>query len=149
GWTDMVQIAELNPSDGFVGDEFGTSVAVSGNTIVVGAGNGKAYIFVKPIGGWKNMTETAQLVGSIAGEGFGDLVAIDKATIVVGAPNANVNGNQGQGAAYVFVEPPTGWATTSVPNAKLTASDGSFQDIFGISAAVSGDTIVVGAPFHN
>lgn len=150
GWGNMVQTAELRPSDGFVGDEFGTAVAVSGKTIVVGAGDGKAYIFVKPTGGWKNMTETAQLIDSIAGEGFGaSSVVIDRDTIVVGAPNATINGNQSQGAAYVFVEPPTGWATTSIPDAQLIASDGSFQDIFGISAGVSGDTIVVGGPFHH
>jgi hypothetical protein len=41
GWQSMVETAELTPSDGYVGDEFGTSVAVSGNVIVVGAGNGR------------------------------------------------------------------------------------------------------------
>jgi hypothetical protein len=149
GWQSMVETAELTPSDGNVGDEFGNSVAVSGNVIVVGAGNGRVYVFVKPAGGWKNMTETAQLTDGVGGDGFGDVVAIDKNTIVVGAPGATINGNQGQGALFVFVKPLTGWATTSVFDAELTASDGSFQDLFGISAAVSGDTIVVGAPFHN
>jgi hypothetical protein len=149
GWRNTVQTAELTPSNGYFGDEFGTSVAVSGDAIVVGAGSGKAYVFVKPVGGWKNMTETAQLTDGAGGDGFGSLVAICKDTIVVGAPNAIINGNQSQGAVFVFDEPPTGWATTSVFNAELTASDGSFGDSFGTSAAVSGDMIVVGAPFHN
>ena len=149
GWGNMVQTAELIPSDGYVGDEFGTAVAISGPIIVVGAGNGKAYVFVKPArGGWRNMTETAQLTDGIGVDGFGLTVAIDQNTIVVGAANAAIHGNQSQGAAYVFVEPPTGWATTAAFDAELTASDGSFQDIFGISAAVSGNTIVVGAPFQ-
>jgi len=149
GWGNMVQTAELTPSDGFVGDEFGTSLAISGKTIVVGAGNaGKAYVFVKPAGGWKNMTETAQLNNGEEGDNFGNVVAIDQGTIVVGVPNATINGNQSQGAAFVFVEPETGWATTSTYDAKLTASDGTFEDVFGIAVAVSGDTIVVGAPFH-
>lgn len=150
GWHSLVQIAELTPSDGYLGDEFGTAVAISGSTIMVGAGSGKAYVFVKPArGGWKNMTETAQLTDGVGGDGFGLAVAIDKNTVVVGAPHATFNGNQSQGAAYVFIKPPTGWVTTSAFEGQLTASDGSFWDLFGSSAAVSGDMIVVGAPFHN
>ena len=148
GWGDMVQTAELTPSDGVTGDQFGESVAISGNTIVVGAQNGKAYVFVMPPGGWTDMTETAQL-NPESGNGVGVQVSIDQNTIVVGVPTATVKGNDDQGAAYVFVEPPTGWATTSVPNAKLTASDGSYQDFFGLSVAVSENTIIVGAPFHH
>jgi hypothetical protein len=144
----MVQTAELTPSDGYVGDQFGSSVAISGKTIVVGAASGKAYVFVKPAGPWKNMTETAQLSNPQTGNGYNVQVSIDKSTIVVGVPTATVNGNQSQGAAYVFVEPLTGWATTSAFDAELTASDGSFQDVFGISVSVSGDTVLVGAPFH-
>ena len=147
GWSNMVQTAELNPSDGHAGDLFGTSVAVSGDTVVVGAQNGKAYIFVKPASGWTNMTETAQLTDGVA-EGYGCVVAIDNQTIVIGEPTATINGNQNQGAAFVFVEPVTGWVTTSTFAAELTASNGTFLDFFGSSATVSGNTIVVGAPFY-
>ena len=149
GWGDMVQTAELTPSDGYAGDQFGESVAISGNTIVVGAQNGKAYVFVMPPGGWTDMAETAQLTNPESGNGVGVQVSIDQNTIVVGVQTATVKGNKDQGTAYVFVEPPTGWATTSAPNAQLTASDGSYQDFFGLSLAVSGDTIIVGAPFHH
>jgi hypothetical protein len=145
GWSNMVQTAELTPSD--AGSGFGTAVAISGNTIVVGA-NGKAYVFVKPAAGWTNMTETAQLSDGVTGDCFGCFVAIDNQTIVAGAPLAIVNGNQNQGAAYVFAEPATGWVSTSAFAAQLTASDGSFYDDFGISVAVSGKTVVVGAPFY-
>jgi len=151
GWVNMTQTAELTPSDGFVGDGFGTSVAIFGSTIVVGAVsgfNGKVYVFVKPGSGWKNMTETAQLSDGVSGDVFGSAVAINSNTIVVGAPTATVGANQSQGAAYVFVKPATRWVTTSTFNAELTASDGSFQDSFGDSVAVSGHTIVVGEPFH-
>jgi len=147
GWTSMTQTAELTPSDGFVGDGFGTSVAIEGNTIVVGA-NGKVYVFVNSGDTWKDMTETAQLMGGVNGDGFGGAVAIDKGTIVVGAPNADIGGNTEQGAAYLFVEPENGWTTTSVSNAQLTASDGTSNDAFGFSVGVSGKTVVVGAPFH-
>ncbi len=152
GSGNMTQTAELTPSDGFVGDGFGTSVAVSGSTIIVGAvngSNGKVYVFVEPSGGWSNMTETAQLTDGTSGDDFGNTVAIDRNTIVAGAPNATIGGNQSQGAAYVFVKPPAEWVTTSAFNAELTAADASFQDLFGISVAVSGETIVVGEPFHH
>jgi hypothetical protein len=146
-WTNMTQTAELTPSDGYVGDNFGQSVAIYGNTIVVGSSN-KAYVFVSPDGTWKNMTETAQLSDGATGDYFGIAVAISNQTIVVGASGATIHGNQSQGTAYVFVEPQTGWASTSVPNAQLLASDGTFEDLFGVSVGISGNTIAVGAPFH-
>lgn len=148
GWSNMVQTAELTPSDGQASDEFGLAVAVSGDTIVVGSGTGKVYVYVKPVNGWTNMTETAQLSDGVTGDCFGCAVAIDQQTIVVGAAETTINGNQSQGAAYVFVEPATGWATTSSYAAQLTASDGTFEDIFGISVGISGNTIVAGAPFY-
>src|SRR5262249_37478102 len=53
-----------------------------------------------------------------------------------------------QGAAYVFEKPAAGWASAS-ETAKLTASDGAAGDSLGTSVAVSGDTVVAGAPFAN
>jgi hypothetical protein len=146
GWQSMVQVAKLTPSDGNPG--FGTSVAISGGTIVVGAGvgtpEGKAYVFVEPASGqWTNMTETAQLTEGISC----DSVAIDGDTIVLGDSDAAVDGVQ-TGAAYVFLKPPGGWASTGAFNAELTASDGVTASYFGFSVAVSGDTIVVGAAYQ-
>jgi hypothetical protein len=71
-------------------------------------------------------------------------VAVSRDTIVAGAVGATVNGNSGQGAAYVFIKPARGWADAT-QTAKLTASDGAAGDNFGASVAVSGDTIVAGA----
>ena len=148
GWTRMVQTAKLIASDAFVGNEFGSQVAISGDTIVVSANNGKVYVFVKPAGGWTNMTETAQLTdGQPNSEYFGNALAIDQGTIVVGAPTATINGVS-KGAAYVFREPTTGWMTTSSFNVQLTSSDGAASDSFGYAVGVSEDTIIVGAPFH-
>jgi hypothetical protein len=143
-WEDMTQTAELKPSDGYVDDGFGQSVAIAGNTIVVGS-FGKAYVFVNAGDTWTNMTETAQLSDGATGDYFGIAVAISRGTIVVGASSG---GNQAHGAAYVFVEPRSGWRTTSVPNAELIASDGTTQSLFGVSVAINGTTIVVGSPFH-
>jgi hypothetical protein len=77
---------------------------------------------------------------------FGSSVAISGDTVVVGALGDNIGPNPDQGAAYVFVKPSGSWTTTSTFTAKLTASDGAVDDYFGSSVAVSGDTVVVGAP---
>jgi hypothetical protein len=151
-----VQDFTLKASDGVNGDTFGLSVAIDGNTVVVGApyatvnGNqnqGAAYVFVKPASGWANMQQTAELTAS---DGqplvyFGISVGISGRTLVVGDSGAEIGGNKAQGAAYVFVEPPTGWASTT-ETAKLTASDGGYDSGFGSSVAISGNTLVVGAP---
>jgi hypothetical protein len=149
-----VQRAELTSSDGVAGDEFGFSVAINGNTVVVGASQfnstdvGAAYVFVKGSTGWSNMTQTAKLTASdgAAGAQFGSSVAFANAsTIVVGAPHANVGANQGQGEAYVFVEPLSGWANMT-ETARLTSEDGAKFDDFGYSVSAAGNVVAVGAP---
>ena len=152
------QQAELTASDGAALDQFGQSVAVSGNTIVVGAphhpflppgngpagnGLGVAYVFVENGGAWSQQAELKASDGA-AGENFGYSVAVSGSTAVVGAPDHMVGSNQDQGAAYVFA--PSGGTWTQ--QAELTASDGAASDQFGWSVAVSGSTAVVGAPGH-
>jgi trimeric autotransporter adhesin len=77
-------------------------------------------------------------------DNLGDSVGIAGDTIVAGAPYATVNGNAGQGAVYVFVEPRSGWANAT-ETAKLTASDGAANDNLGVSVGISGDTVVAGS----
>ena len=165
GWANMNQTAELTSSYGAASGTFGKSVAISGDTVVVGAywatvgGNseqGAAFVFVEPGSTWANMTQTAELTASdgAANDQFGNSVAIDSETdtVVVGAYNATVGGNFEQGAAYVFVEPSSGWSEdlntppTLTQTAKLTASDGAAGNWFGMSVGISDDTVVVGAP---
>lgn len=128
----------LTASDGLNSSEFGTTVAIDGNTVVVGApqvasqGNGAVYVFVKPPGGWENMTQLAKLTASDGQmfDGLGCSVGISGNAVVAGACNATVDGNLDEGAAYVFVEPPAGW-TNMTETAKLTASDGLSYAYFG------------------
>ena len=100
--------AQLTASDGKAGDYFGTSVAVSGSAIVLGAAwhavgsnaqQGTAYVFVQSDGTW---TQQAELVASDAAafDNFGFSVAVSGSTAVVGASGHN----ESQGAAYVFVQ---------------------------------------------
>ena len=158
GWADMTQTARLTASDAAANDEFGTSVAVHEDTIVVGApeqgagARGSAYIFTKPANAWADMTETAALSGQSNGDRFGRSVAVHGYTVVVGA----FEENGARGAAYVFTKrAATGvwddWDDTSASNAtpKLTASDRASGDRFGRAVAMDGDTIVIGAPYND
>ena len=155
GWADAIQTAELSASGGAANDYFGSSVAINGDTIVVGAGGatvngyphqGVAYVFVKPAGGWRDMPQAARLAASdgYAGDDFGAAVAINGDNIAVGAPYASIGSNTEQGAAYVFVKPSDGWVD-GWQTAKLTASDGSANDVLGVSVALEGDTVLAGA----
>lgn len=167
------QQAYLKASNTEADDQFGYSVAISGDTIAVGAlyeassdagvnGNendngapysGAVYVYVRSASGiW---SKQAYLKASNAEDGdfFGHSVAISRDTIVVGAhqerSNATeVNGNQFDnsapeaGAAYVFVRENGQWTQ----QAYLKAPNPDVSDVFGISVAVSGDLVVVGAP---
>jgi trimeric autotransporter adhesin len=157
GWANMTQTAKLTASDGAGGDNLGVSVSISGNTVVAGAfdakigskhNQGAAYVFVKPAGGWADMTQTAKLTASdgAAGNEFGFSASASGNTVLAGAPLAKIGSNLAQGAAYVFVMPASGW-TDMTQTAKLTASDGGAGNDFGFSTSVSGNAVVVGAPF--
>jgi hypothetical protein len=135
---------KLTASDGAAGDFFGTSVAVSGSTIVVGApfdsigGNlfqGSAYVFNRQGGSW---VEEQKLIASdgAPGDRLGWSVAISGSTFAVVAI-----GNSFEGSAYVFYRQEGSW----VEEQKLTASDGAPGEHFGNSVAISGSTIVVGS----
>jgi len=135
---------------------FGSSVAISGDTIVVGAiyandegwkAKGSAYIFEKPSSGWVDMTQqTAKLTASDVDEGynFGGSVAIDGDTVVIGAKNSDIPETD-TGAAYVFTKPVTSSWVDANQTAKLTAFDGGLVDYFGSSVAIDGDKILIGA----
>jgi CSLREA domain-containing protein len=151
-WT---QQAYLKASNTGMNHLFGISVAAAGDTVVVGATGesssaGAAYVFVRSAGVW---TQQAYLKASNAGgdDKFGQSVAVAGDTVVVGAfqedssttgvnstPN---NGAGNSGAAYVFGRSGTTWTQESY----LKASNTGGADNFGISAAISGDTVVVGA----
>ncbi len=161
GWSGpLTQSAKLTASDGAASDQFGGAVAISGDTVVVGArlddiscvpaciNLGRAYVFVKPIAGWSgNVTQNATLNPPIAaGDEFGNSVAIDGDTIAVGAW---LEGPSDRGRVYVFVKPVAGWSGDLFTNTRL-APVGLEEDVlFGVSVGVSGDTIVVGAYLDN
>ena len=138
-------------------DQFGGTVAIDGDTVVVGALNwdgarqnadndGGAFVFTKPSGGWTNTTETAVLTASDNAnqDNFGVAVAVDGDTVVVGALLDDDNGND-SGSVYLFTKPSGGWVDAS-ETMKLTAPDGAAGDNFGDSVAAGGGRVIVGAP---
>jgi hypothetical protein len=148
GWTDMTETATLKrPRDIQGGNSnFGISVATDGTTVAVGWVNhvfrSVVYVYVEPASGWRNgLMYQAELFGE--GNRFGGALALSGGTLVVGAPT--VFSIPTPGAAYVFVEPASGWANMQ-PTAILTASNAKDRAYFGSSVAIQGNTIAVGAP---
>ena len=147
--TSWSQQAKLTADDGAAGDEFGYSVALSGDTAVIGAArddddvngvaSGSAYVFTRSGTNWSQKAKLTADDGA-AGNVFGISVALFDDTAVIGADLDDNKGNN-SGAAYVFTRSGSTWSQ----QAKLTADDGAADDIFGIRVALSGDTAVIGA----
>jgi len=151
GWTPQGQ--PLSSLDGNAADGFGGAVAVAGDTILVGApfhevngnaGQGAAYVFVRSGDTWLQQGPELVAADGRAGDAFGSYVALSNDTAVISAPIRHVGNNPYQGAAYVFVRSGEVW-TQQGP--ELVAPDGGAFDQLG-PCALSGDTALVGAPFH-
>jgi hypothetical protein len=166
-WSQQAYLKASNPEPS---DYFGTSVAISGNTVVIGASeedssargvngiqtnnnvdrSGAAYVFVRNGTTW---SQQAYLKASNTGtfHYFGYSVAVSGNTVVVGAygeasnttgVNSTPNASMSSaGAAYVFTRSGTTWSQ----QAYLKSSNTGIGDQFGISVAASGDLVVVGA----
>jgi hypothetical protein len=134
---------KLTASDAAEGDYFGWSVAIDGDTVVVGTMSGAAAYVLRTTDNWDTHTEIKLTASDgVSSDDFGYSVAIDGATVVVGAWYDADNGSM-SGSAYVFLTTDGGATYDEV--AKLTASDGAYGDNFGVSVAIDGDTVVVGA----
>ncbi|MBM4429340.1 MAG: PKD domain-containing protein, partial [Chloroflexi bacterium] len=144
------QVKKLTASDGVSVYWFGSSVAISGDTVVVGAfgynrEGGAAYVFYRDLGGEDNWGELKKLVASDGGGYLGYSVAISGDIIVAGAPCARPGGYwHCVGAAYVFYRD-HGGANNWGEIKKLTAADGAQWDSLGKSVAIDGDVVLAGA----
>jgi hypothetical protein len=173
--TTWSQQAYLKASNTGAGDYFGWSIAVSGDTIVVGAGgedsnatgmngdqnnnlatdSGAVYIFTRSLGVW---SQQAYLKTSNTGVGdtFGISVSIEGDTVLTGAHgedsnaigvdgNQNDNSASNSGAAYIFSRSGTTWSQ----QAYLKASNTGGNDQFGLYVAISGETVIIGANYED
>jgi len=145
--TDWTQEAKLLATDGATDDDFGLSVSVSSDVVVVGAlfdddngtDSGSAYIYRFDGTNWVHEAKLLASDGA-AGDWFGWRVSVSGETVVIAAAGHDDNGGQ-SGSAYIFRFNGAGWGQ----GVKLLASDGASGDHFGRSVAVFGDTAVIGA----
>ena len=144
GWTQQAKIVAAN---GGKGDEFGFSVALAGDTALVGAryedtrgaDAGAAYLFNRSGTSW---TQTKMLTGSNGGstDQFGHAVTLIDGVALVGAPREDQRGGDA-GTAYLFLRSGTVWSQTQ----KLTGADTGGSDRFGTTVIADGERLAVGA----
>ena len=145
GW---VQQAKLTAPDGVAGDDFGSSVGINGDYIVVGAPHhetgptvdGAAYVFVRSGNTWVQSAKLTEPEGSGVGA-FGASVAITEARVIVGAYTHDTP-SSGAGAAYVFELENQVWTQTAKLQPLGNPNSGGF---FGYDVAIDGDYALVGA----
>jgi hypothetical protein len=155
-WT---QAQKLTADDGTSFNQFGWSVALQGDTTMVGSigatvgqnsSQGAVYVFSQSGGTW-TQTQKFSSDDGVSGDSFGWAIALDGNTTLIGTGFVTVNGNEFQGAAYFFDGSTGTWTQTQ----KVTASNGAEFDFFGLDVALVGNTALVGAdgagsdPFSN
>ena len=141
-WT---QQQKLEPEDPAADDLFGFSVAIYGDTAIIGAMRddteagpvaGSAYVFVRNGNTWTQRQRLGP-ADAVPGDQFGNAVSIHGDTAIIGAHHDDSNA----GSAYVFVRRGGLWTQ----HQRIEASDGSDNDLFGISVGIWEDTAIVGA----
>jgi len=150
GGTAWTQVAEVTPNDGTTNDFFGGSVAITPSgpslTIVVGADGhstsplvdeGAAYVYTGLGSTWTKQVELID-PGQASNDFFGSSVAASPNSVLVAASGENTN----EGAVFVYANQTHGF----VAKAELTDPGAVPNDSFGFGLAVSGRTMVVGAP---
>jgi hypothetical protein len=154
-WGEVTKLTALDAEDG---DDFGCSVSISRDDVIVGARfegevglleRGAAYVYNRNHGGADNWGEVTKLTASdeTQADRLGISVSMSGDHAIVGAAGENGAGSN-RGAAYVFNRNQGGadnWGEVT----KLTASDAENNDEFGGSVFMSGDDIIVGAPYEN
>lgn len=148
------ELTKLTAPDAGTSDEFGTTVDVDGDIIVVGAphadtfitNEGAAYVFYRNAGGADNWGFVKKISASdgLPGEGFANSVGISGDVIVVGCALDDDSPHSNSGSAYVFHRNAGGadnWGQVK----RLTAPSAASNNLFGQSVAVAGDAILVGA----
>jgi hypothetical protein len=139
---------KITASDAAAGDEFGSSVAISSDTALVGAPGdaghgaftGSAYVFRHSGSNWTQSQKFTPLDGA-AGDALGRSVALSEDTALVGA-YGDSDGGWNSGSVYVLSRSGTSWSQTL----RLVAPDAATADNFGERVALFGTTALVGAP---
>ena len=143
------EIAQLTAIDGLSGDQFGSSVGIYGDYLVVGSpgddigsnsDQGSVYVFNRQGNTWVQINKFSDPSGA-ALDAFGSSVDISIDRFIVGAPNDNIGSNADQGSAHVYLLTGTTWAF----EISLTAIDATPNSLFGVAVSVSFNTVLIGA----
>ena len=134
--------------------DFGRAVAISGETLVVGArlddtaasDAGAVFVYLRIAGVW-TFQQKLTASNAAANDNFGDAVAIDGDTIVVAAAGADAGGTD-RGSVYAFVRSGTTWSQQAILPAMTGAANNDKAGENG-ALSISGDTVAVGAPSKN
>jgi VCBS repeat-containing protein len=156
------QVAEIGGSDSIAGDNFGQSVSIDGDYMVVGAPGfdqpsgpnaGAAYVFQRNPVNRNAWLQVAKLnppaMNASGGDAFGTAVALQGDTLLVGAPIANLTGAPRSGRVFVFKRggTPGSWSSTQTLVATDNRASGLLNDFehFGAALAIDGNTVIIGA----
>jgi hypothetical protein len=136
-------VATLTAPTRTSGDRFGSAVKLSGDTAFVGewgesGSRGAVHVYSRSGGVWSGVA-TLTIPGSATSARFGHSIAADADRVLIGAPGTNGT----VGAAYVFVRTGDVWSVA----ATLTPNFDTPTTYFGMSAALSGNRALVGAPW--
>ncbi|MBD1584081.1 FG-GAP repeat protein [Pseudoalteromonas sp. S16_S37] len=151
GPTGWQQQAKLVANPAYAGDTLGGKVALKNHFAVLGASrrdekgkdSGAVFVFEGEGSAWSQKQIVTALDGK-AGDAFGQSIALTERFLVIGAPHSDAP-HTDSGSAYVYMRQQGSWQFHS----KLTAKDGAEGDLFGISVAIDGDTILVGADLND
>ncbi|PCK30479.1 FG-GAP repeat protein [Pseudoalteromonas piscicida] len=148
GWQQQAKLTSTPP---YAGDTLGGNVALKNNIAMLGAINrdgkvenaGAVFAFERTKNSW---VQKQMLTANDAktGDAFGQSIALTEQFLVIGAPHSDAP-HKDSGSAYVYVRENNTWRFQS----KLTANDGAAGDLFGISVAIDGTTILVGADLND
>lgn len=150
GWRDSGRLVAANPTGA---DQFGSTVSVWGRTVLVGAPfsdsppldfTGSAHVFVQSGSVWSE-TQVLHASDLEANDQFGFSVSINNDMLAIGAPLKGLPALNGAGVVYLFEDQGGTWVEID----QLSASDAEAGDSFGLSVSISGDTLLVGAPFND
>jgi hypothetical protein len=144
GWAQQAALADPAGSD--PASVFGNALAVSGDSLAIGAGSEEAavssvYVYTRAGGAWSLQSHLQP--GRAAELGFGAALALDGDTLVVGVPGSRSSEySSAAGEAFVYVRAGAGWVRQAVLSAKSPAS----ADRYGRSVAIAHQHVVVGGP---
>jgi hypothetical protein len=145
-WT---QEAKIIAADGGINDQFGSALAMVGDTVLIGAphdsvggvSKGSAYIFIRNGTNWVQQAKLFSPDGSTFDE-FGYSVSINSYFALIGCPGDDIGANTNQGSAYLYTRTGSAWTLTK----KLMATGAAAGDEFGRSVSIDLNFAIVGSP---